>query len=246
MLVGEVGTGEQARIFIERYSRAERTQSRPNAVLRLRPVLAQKEPILDFVMVGGTPWILEPARVVAGSRVLPFTPFSPLPRDARGRLFVRDGNAEVHVPGTSCTGDTALVCRGEDVPWREGFVGVAWIARRNTLTSGTMQPFFTVASFAPDQTVTSQMLPESGSDIAAIQTACSRTGMIVTSSGASEFLQAFEWTAAGTRPLTDRMSLPGRVVALWQSENPAEVSVVIKNPETGEHEASRVSVDCGR
>jgi hypothetical protein len=139
ILIAASDCGQSLCVSIERF---QPEVVPPRASLTIRPVLSQKAPVLDFTLVNDALSVLEINRVavykrsgeawsLAGS--LAFTPAMPMPRDPRGRLFVRDGAYEIHIPGSICTGATPIVCKADESPWREADVQLAWKARRNVL-----------------------------------------------------------------------------------------------------------------
>jgi hypothetical protein len=210
LLVASVGSGDSAQVAIERFA-ADAPGGFP-AVLDLRPVLKQQGPVLDFAFDGGTLFVLEPDRVVAGGETLQLS--SPPSRDPRGRLFVRDGAILAHLTGTTCSGTGALTC-GPPKTWRENGIEVGW--NRNRLTS---DPYPAAQGW---------------DDVAALTSACGNA--VTASPDGLRVLQA-------GRPASAPVPLPGPVTALWPSENPAEVSVVVHNRTTGDYEAARAAVRC--
>jgi hypothetical protein len=84
-----------------------------------------------------------------------------------------------------------------------------------------------------------------GSDVAPIQACSANPTVLATSAGNHEdALEAFEIAENELISVSDPMRLPGPVTALWPSETLGEVSVVVRNRETGMYEASRVAIAC--
>jgi len=109
----------------------------PPVTIRRTPLVSQPEPILDVAVLEGTP---RRAVVLGRNRVaieqlengrgsviewLPVSSPNPLPRDARGRIFLRkDRVFDVYLPGLICrsTNSTPLGmnCSPSDDPWPLG------------------------------------------------------------------------------------------------------------------------------
>jgi hypothetical protein len=270
-MIAELGGGNAASVLMERFIVPPASDTKPAARLIMRSVLTQSTPILDFAYAGDMLIVLEPDRVILYAKdgtavgTLALTPATPLPRDPRGRLIIRDSTLSVYLPGTTCTGvwgqtglSPMLKCRGDEAAWNEGTARVAWAARRNYLTMAGRQ-FYSVAAppSAPVALVTltgdlqiggSTISGKTGSDIATLTTACvAPAALLVTSpDGDNETVRAIATTGAETRSLTTAVQLNGPVTALWTAENSAEASVVALNVDTHEYEASRLSVVCDR
>jgi hypothetical protein len=139
LLIATVDCGESPCVSMERFRPDDDT---PRSSLTRRPVISQAGPILDFVLGEDSLAVLESNRVAVHKQSgdkwmlthsLPFTPALPMPRDPRGRLFVRDGAYEIRIPGSTCTGTTTLVCKADESTWRESDIELAWKPRRNIL-----------------------------------------------------------------------------------------------------------------
>lgn len=117
-----------------RPSHALATQNAPPLSLRSTTLISQSDPILDFAVIEGSPrrlLTLSPAAVtlfefkdgrwIPGQSLAVRTPV-PLPRDPRGRLFLRkDHLFDAYLPGLFCrstsSGALGLSCQQSDDPW---------------------------------------------------------------------------------------------------------------------------------
>jgi hypothetical protein len=61
-----------------------------------------------------------------------------------------------------------------------------------------------------------------------------------------DHLQAFEVSTGTDSPASEPLLLPGSVTALWPSESPDQVTLVVHNSQTGMYEASRISLACAQ
>ena len=153
-------------------STAERTQGAAFPVtLKVTPLFSQEERILDLALIdnaatpGATPsagarlLVLDGARVAAYRQQegrweleasLPITVSRALPRDLRGRLFLRrDHLFDAYLPGTVCRSSAAvpltLTCTASDDPWPlgadDGSGGVrAFYAPTRNFFTGVLSP----------------------------------------------------------------------------------------------------------
>jgi hypothetical protein len=233
MIVAELPAGA---VLIERFTAPAPKQLRYPARLQMRPVRTQPAAILDFAMVQDMLAVLEPSRIAMYAKdqqsSVSIAPAAPMPRDPRGRLLAREATLEAYLPGTTCVVQMqtppAIACRPGTTSWREGHVSVSWAPRRNYLVVNEGE----------------KSADGFGSDMAPITNACSAGAALIvaSSAGDADVVQA----VAGLQPLTERVAVPGPVVALWTAETDKEVSLVVRNNRTGEYEASRVSLVCDR
>lgn len=142
-------------------SQTERADATEMLWLDIRPVFAQRDPMLDVAIAGDRLFVLQPdavveyqradagwrrlqARAIAHSRVWP--------RDVRGRVWL-DGDAlEVRLPGVSCRGAAdlnALRCTDESQPWPIAIENSGVDATRNYFTTREGLPFFAAAPVGP-------------------------------------------------------------------------------------------------
>jgi hypothetical protein len=85
-----------------------------------------------------------------------------------------------------------------------------------------------------------------GSDIASVEDPCgSRTAVFASSPDTGrEEVRLYDVVSGQATPASDPTSLPGPVTALWPSEMHGEATMVARNLQTGQYEASRLSVVC--
>ncbi len=146
---------------------------------------------------------------------------------------------ERYLPGATCTGslqpDLKVACAPGNEIWPEA--QVRWVTDRNLLESDPAKtPFYTTAQGLVGGA------EGWGSDIAPIQGACG-TAIIATSAATDrDSVQAYQ----NTTPVSDALPLPGPVTALWPSETPGQVTLVVHNLQTGEYEASRLGLACSQ
>jgi len=88
-----------------------------------------------------------------------------------------------------------------------------------------------------------------GSDIASVHTPC-RPGSQVLAASANDAgqdsVQAFEFPDREPAAVSQKLDLNGPVSALWTAPDGASATVVIRNSETGNYEASLVNLICGQ
>jgi hypothetical protein len=85
-----------------------------------------------------------------------------------------------------------------------------------------------------------------GSDVAGVADACG-SGPAVVAVGASaerEEIRVYEVANGQATPVSDALPLAGPVTALWPSESGGQATVVVRNLQTGEYEASRLGLAC--
>ena len=190
--------------------------------------------IASFRLTGGN-W----TPGASASLVLP----RPVPRDPRGRIEKTSDGFRAYLPGATCTGslqpDLKISCAPGNETWPDA--QVRWITDRNVLESDAVKgPFYTTAQ---------GLLGGAegwGSDIAPIQGTCGNAviAALITTSAATDrdSVQAYQ----NTTPLSDALPLPGPITALWPAETPVQVTLVIRNAQTGEYEASRLGLACSQ
>jgi hypothetical protein len=228
-------------------------KSRLNITKKL--LWTQPEPILDVLLLDpDTLLVLSVSKVAsfhsAGGAWTPGASSSlvlprPVPRDPRGRLEGTSGGFRAYLPGVTCTGavqpDLKITCAPGNETWPDAHV--RWISDRNLLESDAVKgPFYTTANgvFVMAEGHTS---PEGwGSDIAPIQSACGATVIATSTATDHDSAQAYQ----NTTPISDPLPLPGTVTALWPSEMPREVTLVVHNLQTGNYEASRLGLACSQ
>jgi hypothetical protein len=162
----------------------------------------------------------------------------PIPRDPRGRIESTPDGFRAFLPGATCTGvvgpDLKINCAPGNETWPDA--QVRWIADRNLLESDAAKaPFYTTAHglFGGADGW--------GSDIAPVDDACG--GIIASSATDHDNVRAYTTQAV---PESDALALPGPVTALWSAETRGQVTLVVRNAQTGEYEASRLGLACSQ
>jgi len=190
----------------------------------------------------------------------------PLPRDPRGRLELVNGALQIFLPGTTCTGSLApqlsLSCTGMSEPFpinpRDPVLRVRWTADRNTLESDALHTAFYNAAaglFAtPDAKIVDRAntpvltAEQWGSDLAAVASPCSPGDFVIAELGPGDArgdqVQVFEVVNGQPAARSEPLPLPGAVTALWPSD--AQAALVLRNPTTGNYEASRLALSCAQ
>ena len=144
--------------------RAEALARDPIVALELRPLHAQREPILDATFAGSALLVLSPTAVTQIS-IVPLTPVPPpqsvpvttsrvWPRDLRGRIRATADGFEVFLPGATCRGSLtpfALNCADEGEPWPIGIENAGIAPSRNTFATPEGLSFYEAASLGGDQ-----------------------------------------------------------------------------------------------
>ena len=190
----------------------------------------------------------------------------PVPRDPRGRLELMGGTLRAYLPGTTCAGQLTpplvLACAPGNDPWpinpQSPSVEARWVSDSNLLESaGAKSSFYNAAQglFASsnenvqDRTGTAAPGTESwGSDLASVTNPCDSGNVLIVSlagdSGEHGALRIFEIIGGQPVARSEPISLPGPVTALWPAVEPAQATLVVRNSNTGNYEASRLAVAC--
>jgi hypothetical protein len=148
-------------VVVTRPFDAEAENNRPIPLsLEMRPLFAQREPILDVALAGDRLFVLEPAAVAVHERraagwqriqTHPIAPARVPPRDVRGRLWIEGAAVEIRLPGVSCRAAVDLGnlnCVEERQPWPIGIENAGLDATRNYFTTPEGLPFFGAAALA--------------------------------------------------------------------------------------------------
>lgn len=158
--VAEVRQGAVADVVaVSRLHSAPAEGDRPFPLsLDVRPVFAQRDPILDVALAGDRLFVLEPAAVVGYDRrpsgwqrvqARPIARTRTPPRDLRGRLWIDGATVEVRLPGVTCRAAVDLgnlTCVEEREPWPIGIENTGVDATRNYFTTPEGLPFFGAAA----------------------------------------------------------------------------------------------------
>jgi hypothetical protein len=269
LFVAEVYTGDNRQVAMLPWALppSPRVKSRVNITSKV--TWTQPEPILDVLLVDSDSQmlVLSTSKItsyrIMGNNWAPLDTASlvlprPLPRDPRGRLTIASDGFRAYVPGATCTGvlhpQLMLTCVAGNENWPGG--EARWVADRNLLESdATRTTFYAVANgfyTTPDghaQDRSGQPVAGSegwGSDIAAIDDPCSASSTLIatSSSTAREEVGVYQVANGQATAASDALLLPGPVTALWPSEKQGQATLVIRNPQTGEYEASRLGLAC--
>jgi hypothetical protein len=271
LFVSEVSSGDRRQIAMLPWKAPSPAATKARLSFSRTLLLAQAEPILDVLLLeSGTQMVVLSAgnvasyRAVSGkwmpagssSLVLP----RPLPRDPRGRLANTPDGFRAYLPDANCTGALQPQLRVTCAPGNENWPNTEarWATDRNWLESDTMRtPFYTTADgfFVTTDGRVQDRAGQSlagtegwGSDIAAIDNPCGAAPALIATSASldREEVRAYEIVNARATRMSDPMPLSGPVTALWPSEMPGQATLVFRNAQTGEYEASRLGLACAR
>jgi hypothetical protein len=269
LLVAEVWSGDNRQVVMLPWKASAPADAKPRSILTKQLLITQAEPILDLLLIDSNTrmLVLNINQVVSyrltggkwtpgdtAALVLP----RPLPRDPRGRLAIASDGLRAYLPGATCTGtvtpELKLTCATGNENWPD--TQARWITDRNLLESGAARtPFYAVANgiFATveggAQDRAGQPIQGAdgwGSDIAALEDPCGAGTAIIASATNTEReeLRVYEITNGQATAASDAMPLAGPVTALWPAESRGQATLVIRNPQTGEYEASRLGLAC--
>jgi hypothetical protein len=158
--IADIGDGAARRIVTATRAKNSggRSVTNPSVALQLRPLHAQRDPILDVTMAGAALLVLTPTTVtrIPLQGQPPVAPQSVAvatgrvwPRDLRGHLRA-DGDAfEVFLPGVTCRGTStpfALACADEGESWPIGIENAGMAASRNTFATPEGFSFYEAAA----------------------------------------------------------------------------------------------------
>jgi hypothetical protein len=248
LFVAETTSGDSRQVAMLPWSRPPTPEEKPRITLMKKFLWAQPEPILDVLLLDSNMQML----VLSTSKVASFrlsgdnwTPSAtaslvlprPVPRDPRGRIERTADGFRAYLPGATCTGslqpDLKITCAPGNETWPDA--QVRWITDRNLLESDAVKgPFYTTAQGLLGGT------EGWGSDIAAIQGTCGAAVVATSTSTDRDHVQAYQ----NATSVSDPLPLPGPVTALWPSETAGQVTLVVRNAQTGEYEASRLGLSC--
>jgi hypothetical protein len=298
--VAEIQPGtNDAKVILVSTPRPDSAVPAPNAppiTIRGTTLVSQADPILDVAVLENTP-----ARIlVLGRTAVTIQEFanerwslvqslhvsspSPLPRDARGRIFPRkDRLFDAYLPGLAChsTNSTplAMSCAPSEDPWPLQSQGLSafFSPARNFFTGALVPgigkqnsapPFYSAAAvpranyalwiFAGldgqvhlldgiNQQILSRI--RWGSNVAAVKPACRPDSLVLADAAESEpaeSIQAFEFADREPAPVSPKLTLNGRITALWSTPGGDSAIAVYRNASTGNYEALQLNLDCGR
>jgi len=271
-------------------------QNAPAITIRATTLASQTDPILDVAVVENTP----PRVVVLGRTAvtiqefanqrwsvvqsLPISSPTPLPRDARGRIFLRkDRLFDAYLPGLGChstnSNPIAMSCAPSEDPWPIQSQGLSafFSPARNFFTGALVPgigkqnsapPFYSAAAIPRANYslwifagldgqvhlldgINQQVLNRIhwGSDVAAVHPACRSDSLVLADAPESEpaeSIQAFEFADREPSVVSPKLTLNGRVTALWSTPGGDSAIAVYRNASTGNYETLQLNLDCGR
>jgi hypothetical protein len=251
LLVAEIASPAGRQIAMLPWSRPASPETKQRITLTKKLLWTQQEPILDVLLLDSNTQmlVLSVSKVASfrlsaanwtasatASLVLP----RPVPRDPRGRIESTPDGFRAYLPGATCIGslqpDLKISCVPGNETWPDA--QVRWITDRNLLESDAAKaPFYTAAHGLFGGT------DGWGSDIAPIDAgkddACG--GIIASSTSDQDSVRAYTTQAM---PASEALPLAGPVTALWPAEALGQVTLVVRNAQTGEYEASRLGLAC--
>jgi hypothetical protein len=157
--IADIGDGDARRVVAA--TRAKNSGGplvpSPIVALQLRPLHAQRDPILDVTIAGQALLVLTPTTVMrmplpgqpaVAPQSAAVTTGRVWPRDVRGHLRADDDAFEVFLPGVTCRGSSmpfALACADEGESWPIGIENAGMAASRNTFATPEGFPFYEAA-----------------------------------------------------------------------------------------------------
>jgi hypothetical protein len=160
--VADIGDGSARRVVAttEPRGNADPATREPIVALELRPLYAQRDPILDVAVADGGLLVLTPTMLTlvpaeakgAGAAPAPsqfITTVRVWPRDLRGRVRTTAAGFEVFLPGVTCRGTSTpftLACADEGDAWPIGLENAGIAPSRNTFATPEGLSFYEAAS----------------------------------------------------------------------------------------------------
>jgi hypothetical protein len=165
--VADIGDGSTRRVVATTHPRdgAEPPTRDPVVALELRPLYAQRDPILDVAVANSGLLVLTPTMLMlvpaepqgATSALSPsrlITTMRIWPRDLRGLVRITAGGFEVFLPGVTCRGSLTpftLACADEGETWPIGLENTGIAPSRNTFATPEGLSFYDAASLGDQQ-----------------------------------------------------------------------------------------------
>ena len=206
--------------------------SRRTVDLKITPVIASAEPILDAIVTADRLVVLEPSQVVAYPRVngswapglaAPLNLAHPMPRDPRGRIEGSPSAFRIRVPGSNCTGSAAA--QGITITCAEALDN-GWVPGRN---------------IRRDEPAAKE--PGWGSDFVDMDLSCGRFTIATRATADGDWADQLTAFAPDGQPASDATPVDGLVTALWPSGNAGELTMTT-HTRSGRYELSRVTAAC--
>ncbi len=253
LFVAEVITGDNHQVAMLPWM-PPRAEVKPRMTLVNKTLWTQPEPVLDVLLLNSGAQMLVLSTSNATSYQMtggkwtfassaPLTLSRPMPRDPRGRILSAADGFRVYVPGATCMGTTQPTLQLNCAPGNEIWDGVHWVTDRNVLESDK----------APGARYSPAVPPASGaegwgSDIAAMDNPCAQSAIVIADGNGSDHdqVQAYEIAAGQASAATEPLAMPGAVTALWPAETRGQVTVVVRDSQTGDYAASRLGLACAQ
>jgi hypothetical protein len=216
--IADIGDGAARRVVTATRAKNSGGLPVPNPIvaLQLRPLHAQRDPILDVALAGPALLVLTPTTVTriplgqpaAATQSAAIATGRVWPRDVRGHLRANGDAFEVFLPGVTCRGSSApfaLACADEGEPWPIGIENAGMAASRNTLATPEGFSFYEAAPLdsgqwlVVDQQGTLTFLDaqrrvvargDASDHVAALRSACAPGSYVVTARRAPEAASA--------------------------------------------------------
>ncbi|HTR36187.1 MAG TPA: hypothetical protein VMH80_09810 [Bryobacteraceae bacterium] len=253
LFVAEAVTGDTHQVTMLPWT-PPRAEDRPRMTLVNKTLWTQPEPVLDVLLLnsGQQMLVLSTSNVtsyqMSGGKwtfasSAPLTLSRPMPRDPRGRILSAVDGFRVYVPGATCTGTTQPALQLNCAPGNETWNDVRWVTDRNVLESDKAP----AARYSP--TVPPASGAEGwGSDIAAMDNPCTQNAIAIADGNNSDHdqVQAFEIAGGQASAASEPLAVPGAVTALWPAETRGQVTVVVRDLQTGDYAASRLGLACAQ
>jgi hypothetical protein len=245
LVVAEILSGDSRQIAMLPWNAPASATLSPRVSMTKSALWTQPDPILDVLLANSDSQMLvlsvnslasyqlldgKWSAVVSATLALP----RPMPRDPRGRLEITATGFRAYLPVGTCDGtslaELKVTCSGEIAAWQGA--PVRWVPDRNVLQPETPSPSF----------------EGWGSDTSGIGDPCGNGQAIIADSPNNEHdsVRVYQVANGQAAPLSDALSLPGPVTALWPAATGREAILVVHNLQSGEYEASRLGVACTR
>ena len=236
----------------------------------------QEKPILDAGWSESVLIVLDPTSVSFYrerqlTQSLEAQSTRPMPRDPRGRLIIEVDSFRAFLPGVVCSGSIrpapAMTCVESAGPWPlDGGSGAELAADRNFFTEPRLPAFFSTATVTGRRLVAGvdgrarvydgtlreiAQVSGWGSEIAAVDSGCGgERQTLATRPGEGSEPDAIQlYDIAGGRgamAVSDPVTFPGPVAALWPSGRTGEAVAIARSVETGRYAAYSLAITCNR
>jgi hypothetical protein len=269
LLVLQIKKGDEQFVKTAAYSiQPAKPAAKPSLTLSL--LREQPDPILDLAIAGDRMLVLSPTQVEELQRAADgkwdatdaFSLEALLPsRDPRGKLEISNDTATAFLPGGTCAGKWTpsfqWTCTNTPGGFQIDGEQIHFTPGQNTVETAAGNRIFSLAGIG-DVRVMAEVdgsvrvskgdqplsVPDWGSDIASLTSRClPNPAILSTSSTAQESVTAYDIASSPPRALTEPLSVPGPVTALWPT--PAGALAVVHESQTGQYAAYLVSLDCG-